>query len=424
VKKNAYRTVAVNLVDAQKLAEVFRGKKLVIAADAAKWDFVAALMAEDRSVALTIHWRAPNQTRLFVRLVAALAAIAQVEFAVESTGTYADPLRFLLAEIGVPIFRVSAKHSHDAAEVFDGVPSSHDAKSAAIIGWLHLQGRSQRWTSKGEADRDLAAATDRMAFFDAQFHHCCNLLEAKLARHFPELTEALGLGSATMLALLKSYPAPFDISQNAAQADALMQQVGKQLLTAGKRVTVLQAANASTGLPMTAGEKAQIQELAAEADRQRAAASQARKRVKKLAQEREEIRRMGEVVGCVTAAVLFAETGDPENYESAKAYVKALGLNLKERSSGSHKGRLKITKRGSGRARQYLYLAVLRLIQGDPFFKAWYERKVARDGGKTKRKGIVALMRKLAAGLWAAAKAGRFDSSKLFDSRRLSSKTA
>ena len=150
VKKNAYRTVAVNLVDAQKLAEVFRGKKLVIAADAAKWDFVAALMAEDRSVALTIHWRAPNQTRLFVRLVAALAAIAQVEFAVESTGTYADPLRFLLAEIGVPIFRVSAKHSHDAAEVFDGVPSSHDAKSAAIIGWLHLQGRSQRWTSGGQ----------------------------------------------------------------------------------------------------------------------------------------------------------------------------------------------------------------------------------------------------------------------------------
>ena len=45
------------------------------------------------------------------------------------------------------------------------------------------------------------------------------------------------------------------------------------------------------------------------------------------------------------------------------AYRKAMGLNLVERSSGKYKGRLRISKRGGARSRQWLYFAVLRLIQ-------------------------------------------------------------
>ncbi|MCK4604944.1 MAG: transposase, partial [Deltaproteobacteria bacterium] len=92
--------------------------------------------------------------------------------------------------------------------------------------------------------------------------------------------------------------------------------------------------------------------------------------------------------------------------------------NLKEHSSGKHKGKLKITKRGSGTVRMYLFMAVLRLIQKNFIVQAWYQNKVDRDGG-TKMKAVVAVMRKLARALWYVGQGKRFDAAKLFDVKRL-----
>ena len=98
---------------------------------------------------------------------------------------------------------------------------------------------------------------------------------------------------------------------------------------------------------------------------------------------------------------------------------KALGLNLKEKSSGKHQGALHITKRGPGVTRLFLYLAALRLVQRDPIVKAWYAKKVARQGGIAKNRAVVAVMRKLAKALWHVAGGVAFDSRKLFDVSRL-----
>jgi hypothetical protein len=34
---------------------------------------------------------------------------------------------------GIPVVRVSPQAAHDHAEVFDGVPSQHDGKDAAVV---------------------------------------------------------------------------------------------------------------------------------------------------------------------------------------------------------------------------------------------------------------------------------------------------
>jgi hypothetical protein len=73
--------------------------------------------------------------------------------------------------------------------------------------------------------------------------------------------------------------------------------------------------------------------------------------------------------------------GHPRDYPSTRAYLKGYGLNLKEKSSGKQKGQLSITKRGPGRARQYLWLAVFRWLQKDAVARAWYAEKIKRDGG-------------------------------------------
>ena len=82
-------------------------------------------------------------------------------------------------------------------------------------------------------------------------------------------------------------------------------------------------------------------------------------------------------------------------------------------------GKLKITKRGSGIARKFLYLAALRLIKDDAVAAAWYRnRKCYR--AELKKKAVVAVMRKLVRALFHVARGSAFDSTKLFDTRRLS----
>ena len=61
----------------------------------------------------------------------------------------------------------------------------------------------------------------------------------------------------------------------------------------------------------------------------------------------------------------------------------------------------------------------LRFIKDDAVVKTWYQRKVARDGG-VKKKAIIAIMRKLIQALWHVGRGAKFDSARLFDTRRLS----
>lgn len=123
-------------------------------------------------------------------------------------------------------------------------------------------------------------------------------------------------------------------------------------------------------------------------------------------------------VGHTTAAAVYAEVGDAKSYSCTRAFLKAMGLNLKEKSSGTVKGQLKITKRGPSRVRQYLWLAAFRWIQTDPVANAWYQHKKQRHGGRASRAAVV-LMRKLAKALYHVGRGASFDSTKLFDDRRL-----
>ena len=125
------------------------------------------------------------------------------------------------------------------------------------------------------------------------------------------------------------------------------------------------------------------------------------------------------MVGKTTAAVLVAAVGSPLRYESPSAYQKSFGLNLKENTSGKKKGGLHITKRGPGIARLFLYMAALRFIQRDEIVRAWYAKKVRRQGGTMKSKAVVAVMRKLSLALWHVGRGAPFDASRLFDTRRL-----
>jgi transposase len=122
------------------------------------------------------------------------------------------------------------KRSHDAAEVCDGVPSLHDAKSAAIVAKLHFDGASEPWPATSDHQRDLAAARRVLEIYQTQFQQNRNRLEGVLARFWPELPRVLDLSSVTLLTLVSEFGAPHEVSQRREEAKTLMSRVGGHLL--------------------------------------------------------------------------------------------------------------------------------------------------------------------------------------------------
>jgi transposase len=400
--------------------EVVEGQQVIVGVDVAKEAMVAAVMDESENVVKTIRWSHPRETESFLGFVSALEErAAGVAVAMEPSGVYGDPLRWQLLGAGIEVFRVSPKKSHDMTEIHDGVPSSHDGKSAAIVAVLHYRGASDPWPIESDRKRELTAALRPLEVFGKQLRQNLNRLEGLTARHWPELPRVLDLSTATALTVLEIYAGPTAVAADAEEARKLMKKVGGPMLKLEKVEAVVQGAASSQGVPLIPEESELIRILAAEARRNQLAQRQARRRVEELASAEGATRELAPVVGKATAAVLVAGVGDPRDFDSPQALVKAAGLNLRECSSGKKKGGLHITKRGSGVARLYLWMAVLRLIQSDRVVRAWYAKKVHRQGGQAKTKAVVAVMRKLMLALWHVARGEEFDATKLFDTRRL-----
>jgi transposase len=420
MKKKTYRARKINSMDSERLAELTDGKDIVVGIDVAKHVQFAAFSVGNKEVVETVRFRHPEQTSEFLDLLDSLKG-SSLQIALEPTGSYGDVLRYQLQTRGYAVYRVNAKRVHDACEVYDGVPSAHDAKCAAIVAWLHSDGASELWPAASETKRVLTVALAQMQEQDDRYHRGLNHLEAALARHWPEVTAIVDLDSLTLITLLSTYGGPATVARRRAEAIRLMNKTSRRALATEKIDAIARSATETLGVTQLEAEREFLRDLSGLILEARKQAALCRKRVEALTEEFVDVQAMGRVIGKASAAVLVCKVGSPQSFPNARAYEKSAGLNLREKSSGKHQGRLALTKRGSGQARQYLFLAVLRLIQSDSVMKAWYHKKVARDSGQNpvKLKAVVALMRKLIRALWHVGQGQEFDSRRLFDTSRL-----
>ncbi len=410
MKKRKYRGTPVKKVNRLELAERVCDRRIAFGVDIGKDVMAGTFMGEDRQPILNITWQSPDEIMAVVRLLLELPA--RLELAMEPSGTYGDAFRYQCVKAGFPVFRVSAKRSHDAAEVYDGVPSWHDVKSAGVIARLHLDGTSLPWRERETDEREIAAAMRVLGMFDRQMHCNLNRIEAQLARHWPELTKHLRLSSLTLLHLLGAAGGPDWVVEDPARARRMLRRWGRAGLTEDSIEGAVKSAMTTIGAPMIELERQALRETAKETLRCHREAKQARAAVEKLVATHEEGRALRAVVGPKAAAAMLANGMNPLHYDSPDALLKGMGLNLREKSSGKHQGQLKITKRGPGEIRFYLYLAVLRLKEHHSPLRWWYDRKVARDGG-VKNKAVIALMRDIVKALWYVARGDVFDPDKL-----------
>jgi len=416
MKQYTYRAIAIQKLDWVQVRERAGEDRLIAAIDVAKDMQFMALMREDRSVVRTVKWSHPDQTRQVMKCLSALGA-ERIEAVMEPSGTYGDALRACLRAIGIEVYRVSPKKVHDAAEVYDGVPSLHDAKAAHVIGRLHLEGVTRLWVEPDDQRRRLQVQLNRLADARDRAQRLSSRLEALLARHWPEGPRLMDPQSASWLQLLAEYGDPAAVAADRDAAAALLRQVGQHWLVAAKIEALLDSAASTVGVRCLGIEAEWLRELAAEQIELRRRCQMLERALAREVPHDDGLKAQARAVGAVTAVVLRCALGDVKDYPTAASYAKAAGLNLKERSSGKHRGQLKLTKRGPGVVRYYVYFAALRLIAHDGPAQVWYRAKTARDGGLT-GPAIGALMRKLTRALWHVGHGKAFDETKLFGPAR------
>jgi len=287
---------------------------------------------------------------------------------------------------------------------------AYDAKSATVIMRLHRDGLSTPWRESNDTERELDALRREYDLHQSQYQRNQNRLEAYLSRHWPEVLPLLPLDSVTLESLLIEYGSPEQIAKNTEEAAKNMRFWGKSQLKDEKIAVVIQSAVNTLGQPCIEAERRYLQALTAEMRHSRQQQKEVKDVLEATVKADTGLSKLTCVIGLITTAVLLSCRLDPRNFINARSFQKALGLNLKEKSSGRDIGRLKITKRGCSIVRRYLYFAALRLINNDPVVKAWYQQKV---DARAKNKTIIALMRKLAKALWYVARGERFDATKL-----------
>jgi transposase len=104
-------------------------------------------------------------------------------------------------------------------------------------------------------------------------------------------------------------------------------------------------------------------------------------------------------IGKVTVAGLTGEVGDFRKFNTIAEIMKLAGLDLYEVSSGSHKGKRRISKRGRSLMRKLLFFAAINTVRCKGIMHGYYKQML--DRGMLKMKALIAVSRKLLAIIFA-----------------------
>jgi transposase len=426
--KRKYRRTSVKKISLETLKEIAllkAGAGTCVGLDIGKDEIVAVVRWSDGAFECPWVARNPSEIAELIEILQMLKETGDsLAIGLESTGTYGEAVRAAMTAASLEVHRISGKASSDYKEIFDGVPSQHDGKDAAIIAELTCFGKGTPWPfePRSEIDQEILHQLQRLDVFDRHATEWAGRLEAVLAKHWPELTSFLTLKSSTLINAILHYGSPAQLAADPGAAENL-RSWGRTFLKPQTINQVIESARTTRGVPIGEAEMAWLQEIARELQNSISKVIASKKRLETIAQSHDGMSEHIGAVGAITLCVIWSFVGDPRNYDSSGAFLKALGLNLKELCSGKRQGQLAITKRGPSRARKYLYFWGLRASQR-PELKRWYLefQKVGRSTSTEHRKmkGIVALMRKLSRSLWYAQTHDQaFDYAKVFPGRPL-----
>ena len=131
-------------------------------------------------------------------------------------------------------------------------------------------------------------------------------------------------------------------------------------------------------------------------------------------------------MGMVAAAVIVSEIGDISRFNDPRQIQKMAGLSLRENSSGKHKGKTRISKRGRRRLREGLFRAMITMLATNSEFRQLHQRNLSREQNPlNKMESIVALCGKLIRVIFAILTKGNdYDADRMLNDMKRSMKAA
>lgn len=344
-------------------------------------------------------FRFSNSLEGFQSFLAHLNAYVTIAFAqqiivgCEPTGHYWFNLARYLEENDIKLALVNPYHVKQIKELDDNSPKKTDLKDPKTIAKLVVDGRySYPYLPEG-IYADLREAVSSRERIVKELNAITNRIKRWLKIYFPEyLVVYRNFSAESGLTVLESAPLPQDILRlgpegvNQLWRDKKLRAVGMK-----RALTLVEAAHNSIGLPGGACARMELQLLLEDF---RTKQSQLEKITEVLEEETLSVPYADKLlaikgVGLITVAGFLAEVGDIRRFDSPKQIQKLAGLEIKENSSGKHRGRSSISKRGRKRLRKILFQVMLPMIQNNAEFCEIYQYFTTRQKNPLKGKQAI-----------------------------------
>ena len=320
----------------------------------------------------------------------------------EPTGHYWKSCARYLKKIDwIKVVTVNPYHVKNSKEFDDNCQTKNDKKDCITIARLIKDARFFEPYLPEGIWAELRNLSNTRAELVGKQNAVKNRLIAIMDEYFPEYTKVFKrILSRTSEEILKECPFPEDIKSKG--KEELLKYIKKTVKRgySKKQVeTIYELANESIGTTEgTEGAKFQLNMYIEEA-------KLLEKQIKMTEQELErQLKETGfyeslisiQGIGVVSAATFVGEVGDINRFESYEQIRRYAGLNLVENSSGNHKGKTTISKRGRSLLRSILYRMAFTMVNKNKEIKELYKYLTTRKENQLKKKqAIVAVIGKI-----------------------------
>jgi transposase len=315
----------------------------------------------------------------------------------EPTGHYWFALAQYLKEHGIRVVLVNPFHVKRSKELDDNNPTKHDRKDPKTIAMLVKDGRYMEPYIPTGLFREIRTAMDTRWQIVQQLNRIRNRVQRWVSIYFPEFHTVFGdwEGKAARI-VLNEFPTPEEVFQKGVDGMVARWHQDKIRAVGRKRAVKLwEAARETVGIRdgLTAA-KNDLRVLLEDYESKMRQYETTMVLVEELIHQIPGINEILNIkgIGMVMTAGFIAEVGDITRFNHSKQIQKLAGLNLKENSSGKHKGKTTISKRGRRRLRAILFQGILPLVATNKEFKELHRYYTTRSQNPLKKKQSLILL--------------------------------
>ena len=321
----------------------------------------------------------------------------EVVIGFESTGPYAEPIANYLRKKPVKLVQVNPLHTKRIKELTGNSPNKTDKKDPRVIADVISLGHSLTViVPEGAAAqlRRLSHARERAMERRTAMN---NQLQDLVFVIFPELGDIIKPSTKTGMYLIKNYPDPESIVSIGIETLCnIVRKISRGKFGIDRVEKLYNAAKESVGI--TEGKESILLETSHLVSNIEAENRYIKSLEEQMIVYLDQIPYSHSIlsvkgIGNITVAGLIGEVGDFRKFKTIPEIMKLAGLDLFEVSSGKHKGRHRISKRGRALMRKLLFFAAINAVKSHGIMHARYQKML--DNGTPKIKALIAVSRKL-----------------------------